>query len=60
MSGETMDVGEDTGAPVGPYPPGSPFTGVIRKIQIEVKPALDAKAKQDTAEGEFAGALRAQ
>ncbi len=36
MSGETFDVGIDTGAPVGPYPPEFPFTGTIEKVDIEV------------------------
>ena len=40
MSGETFDVGEDTGAPVGPYPHEYPFTGKIRKIDIEVASML--------------------
>ena len=42
MSGETMDVGIDTGAPVGPYPHEFPFTGTIRRIDIEVGTLLDA------------------
>jgi len=42
MSGETMDVGIDTGAPAGPYPPEFPFTGNIVKVDIEVGPLLDA------------------
>jgi hypothetical protein len=60
MSGETLDVGEDTGTPVGPYKAGFPFTGTVHRVEIEVKPALDAEAKQDAAEGELTGALRAQ
>jgi len=37
MSGETMDVGIDTGAPVAPYPIHEfPFTGKIEKVDIEV------------------------
>jgi arylsulfatase A-like enzyme len=60
MSGETFDVGEDTGTPVGPYKAGFPFTGTVHRVEIEVKPALDAEAKQDVAEGELTGALRAQ
>ena len=40
MSGETFDVGEDTGAPVGPYPHEFPFTGKIGKIDIEVASML--------------------
>jgi arylsulfatase len=42
MSGETMDVGIDTGAPVGPYHHEFPFTGTIRRIDIEVGKLLDA------------------
>jgi len=42
MSGETMDVGIDTGAPAGPYPPEFPFTGTIHRIDIEVGSLLDA------------------
>jgi arylsulfatase len=40
MSGETMDVGIDTGAPAGPYPHESPFTGTIAKVEIEVASVL--------------------
>jgi arylsulfatase A-like enzyme len=41
MSGETMDVGIDTGAPVAHYPEHEfPFTGTIRKVNIEVGPVL--------------------
>ena len=60
MSGETLDVGEDTGAPVGPYKPGFAFTGRIHKVEIEIRPALDTKSKRDVTEGELVGALRAQ
>jgi len=42
MSGETFDVGIDTGAPVGPYPPEFPFTGKIHRVDIEVGSILDA------------------
>jgi hypothetical protein len=42
MSGETFDVGIDTGAPVGPYPHEFPFTGKIVKVDIEVGSLLDA------------------
>jgi arylsulfatase len=31
---ETFDVGVDTGSPAGDYPPGSPFTGAIRKVEV--------------------------
>ena len=35
MSGETFDVGVDTGAPVGPYPHQFEFTGKIIGVTIE-------------------------
>jgi arylsulfatase len=35
MSGETFDVGVDTGAPVGPYPHQFEFTGKIVGVTIE-------------------------
>ena len=35
MSGETFDVGVDTGAPVGPYPHQFDFTGKIVGVTIE-------------------------
>jgi hypothetical protein len=31
---ETFDVGVDTGSPAGDYPPGSPFTGTIRSVEV--------------------------
>jgi arylsulfatase len=35
MSGETFDIGVDTGAPVGPYPHQFPFSGSIVGVTIE-------------------------
>jgi arylsulfatase len=35
MSGETFDVGIDTGAPVGPYPHQFEFAGKIVGVTIE-------------------------
>jgi len=40
MSGETMDVGVDSAAPVGPYPHGYPFRGVIHRVEIELSDQL--------------------
>ena len=34
MSGETFDVGIDTGAPVGPYPPGFPCSAEIIGVTL--------------------------
>ena len=59
MSGETLDVGVDTGAPVGPYPHRFPFTGTIDRIEIELRPDRDHQegAQQD---GQWRAALSAQ
>jgi arylsulfatase A-like enzyme len=57
MSGETLDVGVDTGAPVGPYPHRFAFTGAIERIEIELHPALDAAQRQQVADGRAHGAL---
>ena len=54
MSGETLDVGVDTGAPVGPYPHRFPFTGTIERIEIELQPALDAAARRAVRAGRAA------
>ena len=34
---ETFDVGVDTGSPAGDYPAGSPFTGTIRRVEVELR-----------------------
>jgi arylsulfatase len=64
MSGETFDVGEDTGAPVGPYPHEFPFTGKIGKIDIEVASMLagipEEKLNSLLGEGMAQAALAAQ
>ncbi|MFN8469995.1 MAG: arylsulfatase [Caldilineaceae bacterium] len=64
MSGETFDVGEDTGAPVGPYPHVFPFTGKIGKIDIEVASMLagipEEKLNSLLGEGMAQAALAAQ
>jgi arylsulfatase len=60
MSGETLDVGVDTGAPVGPYPSRFPFTGEIEKVVIEIRPQLPGHDAQAFHEGQLRGALRSQ
>jgi arylsulfatase A-like enzyme len=60
MSGETLDVGVDTGAPAGPYPSRFPFTGTIRRIDIDVDPALSAAHREELHAGEERGALASQ
>lgn len=59
MSGETLDVGVDTGSPVGPYPHNFPFTGTIRKIEASIRPEPDTHVDA-LAEGQLRGALGTQ
>jgi hypothetical protein len=51
MSGETFDVGMDTGAAVGFYPHVSRFTGEIRTVTLErmSEPSLEVVAILDDA-----------
>ena len=60
MSGETFDVGEDTGAPVGPYEHRFPFTGTIKKVEIELRDVPDAAVQQVAQQGQVDAALKAQ
>jgi arylsulfatase len=60
MSGESFDVGMDTGAPVGDYPHVYRFTGKIHGVTLErlSEPSLDVAAK--IADGEFLASLATQ
>jgi hypothetical protein len=60
MSGETFDIGVDTGAPVGPYEHGFPFTGTIKKVEIELKSELDEGSKDVVQQGQQNAALSSQ
>ncbi|NOK23932.1 hypothetical protein HMI50_43910 [Corallococcus carmarthensis] len=60
VSGETFDVGEDTGAAVGPYAHGVPFTGTIKKVQIALRSEHDAGTKQAVHAGHVDAALKSQ
>jgi arylsulfatase A-like enzyme len=60
MSGETLDVGVDTGAPAGPYPHRFPFTGRIDRIDIELQPALTDAQRQQLHDGQARAALAGQ
>ena len=60
MSGETLDVGVDTGSPAGPYPHRFPFTGRIHRIEIELGPALDSSHRAEEREGQARAALASQ
>ena len=60
MSGESFDVGMDTGAPVGNYPHVYRFTGKIHGVTLErlSEPSPDIAAK--IADGEFLASLATQ
>lgn len=60
MSGESFDVGIDFGAPVGPYEPEFPFTGAIKKIQIDLTSELAEADRQAMLYGQFQAALASQ
>ncbi len=59
MSGETLDVGVDTGSPVAPYGHRFRFTGRIDRIDATVRPQ-PADLAAAIAEGETRAALGAQ
>ena len=60
MSGETFDVGVDTGSPVGPYPHLYPCTATIVGVTLERldEPPADIAARMR--EGEFKASLSTQ
>ena len=60
MSGESFDVGMDTGAPVGDYPHVYRFTGQIHGVTLErlSEPSPEVAAK--IADGEFLASLATQ
>ncbi len=60
MSGETFDVGRDTGAPVGPYEHGFPCTAHIVGVTLERLTEPDAETRRAMIEGEAEAGLRAQ
>ena len=60
MSGETFDVGVDTGAPVGQYPHLFPCTATINDVTITLLDEIDAETQQAINEGVFNAALAAQ
>jgi len=60
MSGETFDVGIDTGAPVGPYHDGFPCTAEIKTVTLERLSKPDAATRQAMVEGEFRAGMSTQ
>lgn len=59
MSGETLDVGVDTGSPVAPYGRAFEFTGRIDRIDVTVSPR-PADLAAAIAEAETRAAVAAQ
>ncbi len=60
MSGETFDVGLDTGAPVGPYPHVFECRATIESVTLERLSELSAEDKARLAEWEFRASLSSQ
>ena len=59
MSGETLDVGVDTGSPVGPYGQDFRFTGLLDRVEATVSPR-PADLLAAVAEAEMRSALGSQ
>ena len=60
MSGETFDVGRDTGSPVGHYPHNFPFTGSILSVTLERLGEPDDDVKRQERRGKFHAGLSSQ
>lgn len=60
MSGETFDVGTDTGAPVGPYRHGFECTATIHGVTLERLSEPDPATKKRMAQGQFRAGLSTQ
>ena len=60
MSGETFDVGRNTGSPVSDYPSDFPFTGKIISVVLERLNEKDAVVLNEEIKGRFAASLSAQ
>ncbi len=60
ISGETFDVGIDTGAPVGPYESGFPFSGKVIEVVLERIGKRDSKTNNQMEAGMYDAGLRTQ
>ena len=60
VSGETFDIGVDTGAPVGPYPHIYRCTATIRTVTLERLTGLSAADREDLARREFRASISSQ
>ncbi len=60
MSGETFDVGRDTGSPVGKYPHDFAFSGSIQGVTLERLAEPTDEVRQQERRGKFQASLSAQ
>jgi arylsulfatase len=60
MSGETFDVGVDTGSPVGPYPHNYECTARIVGVTLEKLDEPPKEIQEKMREGEFRASLSTQ
>lgn len=60
MSGETFDVGRDTGSPVGKYPHDYPFSGEITGVTLERLAEPSDEVKRQERKAKFQASLSAQ
>jgi arylsulfatase len=60
MSGETFDVGVDTGSPVGPYPHQFPCTATIKGVTLERLDEPGAETEKLVRQGMFKASLSSQ
>ena len=60
MSGETFDVGIDTGSPVGPYPHDYRFTGKVVSVTLERLTTPDDDTRKQMLAGEWSAAMSTQ
>jgi len=60
MSGESFDIGLDTGSPVGPYPHVFRFTGGIKGVTLERLSEPSPEIAALIADGEFRASLATQ
>ena len=60
MSGETFDIGRDTGAPVGPYEHQFPFSGDIESVTLERLNQPDNATAKLERQGRFKASLSSQ
>ena len=60
ISGETFDVGVDTGSPVGPYPHHFPFQGTLHGVRCERLSEPPPEIARLIADGEFRASIATQ